>query len=64
MQNTITDTGAFQQYLPEYERLLAILAARYDIDYVLRLEEDFLRQSGMAEVIQDIVAGAFCLLSA
>lgn len=54
-QRSLRDTGRFQQYLPEYTYILERLAEKYAVPYLLRFEDEFLRQPEVVSVIRDII---------
>lgn len=54
-QRSLRSTGGFDEFLPDYVHILGALAKRYDVEYKLRFEEEFLRQPGMPGVLQKII---------
>ncbi|TPX25624.1 hypothetical protein DIZ76_011079 [Coccidioides immitis] len=51
----LRDTGKFQEFLPDYTELLAILSNRYGITHRIRLEEEFLKSDGVGGIIREII---------
>ncbi|KAK7426723.1 hypothetical protein QQZ08_006759 [Neonectria magnoliae] len=54
-QNSLCNTGRFQEYLPDYQTLLKDLSERYGVQYKVRLEAEFLAQDGIPQVLQKII---------
>ncbi|KAL3466432.1 hypothetical protein BJX64DRAFT_250884 [Aspergillus heterothallicus] len=54
-QRSLRDTGKLLEYIPEYEEILAALSQRYEIEYRIRFEEEFLQSPGMSDIIQQII---------
>ncbi|QVM06920.1 hypothetical protein D8B26_001623 [Coccidioides posadasii str. Silveira] len=57
-QRSLRDTGKFQEFLPDYTELLAILSNRYGITHRIRLEEEFLKSDGVGGIIREIVVAS------
>lgn len=52
-QKGLRDSGRL--IIEDYEDILAVLGTRYGVDYKLRMEDEFLRQDGIPDVVRDIV---------
>ncbi|EHK24653.1 uncharacterized protein TRIVIDRAFT_61434 [Trichoderma virens Gv29-8] len=54
-QKSLRDIGQFQRYLPDYVEILNLLSERYHVHYKLRMEEEFLSNPEMPEVLREII---------
>jgi hypothetical protein len=60
-QRSLCDTGRFQEFFSDYKEILSVLSRRYEIDYKIRLEEEFLMSEGMSDIVQSIIQERECL---
>lgn len=54
-QRSVMSTGQLATVMPDYEHALQLLSVKYNVDYGIRFEDEFLRQPGIGEVLQRVV---------
>ena len=54
-QKSLQDTGLFEKHQPDCQNIASDLAKRYEIDYRIRCEEEFMRMEGISGIVKTII---------
>ena len=54
-QRGLRSTGRLSDIIQDYYEILVTLKERYQVDYLVRMEDEFLRQDGMPPVVRGII---------